>query len=166
LRPKAVWFVAAALVAAGCGGDDEQATDTAQRTETAARTETEAPQATVTAPGPRPEATVPGESPEDQPGGAGDEIPARSLAMFTGYAGRITPKVVRVPPFISIRVELRSADRKPYSLRFGDRSILTGTKVASASTVLPGLRPGDAYRGRNAGVGNPVRIEATAEPGP
>ncbi len=49
-------------------------------------------------------------SPEDEPGGAGDEEPARTLALFTGEGGRITPRTVRVPAFISIRVELRSED--------------------------------------------------------
>ena len=59
-------------------------------------------------------------SPEDQPGGAGDEEPARSLALLTGEGGRITPPTVRVPAFISIRVELRSGDGREYGLRFGD----------------------------------------------
>jgi hypothetical protein len=93
-------------------------------------------------------------------------VPARSQARLTGRAGRITPRLVRVPPYISIRVELRSADGRAYSLTFGNRSIRTGPQVASASTVLDGLRPGKAYTGRPGGSGNTVRIEASAEPGP
>jgi hypothetical protein len=164
LRRRTIWAVAGALAVAGCGDDDEPATDTGART--APRTQTDEPRATVTSPGPSPEETIPRESPEDQPGGAGDEVPARSQALLTGRAGRITPRLVRVPPFISIRVELRSADGQAYSLTFGDRSVRTGPQVASASTVLDGLRPGEAYTGRPGGPGNTVRIEASAEPGP
>jgi hypothetical protein len=166
LSRRAAWLAVAALAAAGCGGDEETDTQTAARPETAPRTEPEEPRATVTAPGPAPDETIPRESPEDQPGGAGDEVPARSLALLTGRAGRITPRLVRVPPFISIRVELRSADGRPYSLTFGDRTIRTGPRISSASTVLDGLRPGKAYTGTPGTAGNPVRIEASAEPGP
>jgi hypothetical protein len=158
--------LALALVPAGCGGDDENDTDTGAGQSTTPRTETDEPRATVTAPGPAPEATIPKESPEDQPGGAGDEVPARSLALLNARGGRISPRVVRVPPFIAIRVELHSNDGRPYSLTFGDRSVRVGPQVSSASTVLDGLRPGRAYTGRPGAAGNPVRIEATAEPGP
>jgi hypothetical protein len=154
------------LAAAGCGGDEETDTETAARPQTTPRTEVEEPRATVTAPGPSPEETIPRESPEDQPGGAGDEVPARSLALLTGRGGRITPRVVRVPPFISIRVELHSADGRPYSLTFGSRTVRTGREISSASTVLDGLRPGRAYTGTPGAAGTRVRIEATAEPGP
>ena len=64
-----------------------------------------------------------GGSPEDQPGGAGDEIPARSQAQFTGRDGRVSPRLVRVPPFISVRVELRSADGAEYKLSGGGKTI-------------------------------------------
>jgi hypothetical protein len=166
LRRSAIWIAAAALAATACGGDEESGTDTAARQQTEPRTETEAPRATVTAPGPEPQETIPRESPEDQPGGAGDEVPARSLAMFTARGGRITPRVVRVPPFIAVRAELRAADGRSYSLTFGNRTIRVGPEISSASTVLDGLRPGRAYSGRPGGAGNPVRIEASAEPGP
>jgi hypothetical protein len=167
LRRGTVWIAAAVLAAAGCGGDDDEpATDTAARTDTAPRTETERPQATVTAPGPAPTETIPPESPEDQPGGAGDEVPASSLALFNARGGQIIPRVVRVPPFIAIRVELHSNDGRPYSLTFGDRTISVGPQITSRSTVLDGLRPGRAYKGTPGASGNPVRIEASAEPGP
>ena len=154
------------VLVAGCGGDEEDGTDTAARPQTAPRTEAEEPRATVTSPGPPPEATIPRESPEDQPGGAGDEVPARSLALLNARGGRIVPRVVRVPPFISIRVELHSNDGRPYSLTFGDRRIRVGPRISSASTVLDGLRPGRAYTGTPGAAGNQVRIEASAEPGP
>jgi hypothetical protein len=152
---------------AGCGDDEEQATDTDARTETAAKTQTEPPQATVTAPGPAPTETVPPESPEDQPGGAGDEVPARSIAMFTGSGGKISPRVVRVPPFIAVRVELRSADGRTYALRFRKRVLRAGGELTSVSTFFPGLRPGRSLVGRSlARPGAVVRVEASAEPGP
>jgi hypothetical protein len=159
--------VAAVLALAGCGGDDEPATDTAARTDTDARTETEAPQATVTAPGPAPTETIPPESPEDQPGGAGDEVPARSIAMFVGSRGRITPSKVRVPPFIAVRVELRSADGRSYALRFRNRTLRVGGAVATRSTVFAGLRAGEGLAGRPVPpTRNGVLVEASAEPGP
>jgi hypothetical protein len=167
LRRSAIWIAAAALAAAGCGGDEEETgTGTAARPQTEPRTEAEEPRATVTAPGPEPQETIPRESPEDQPGGAGDEVPARSLALFNARGGRIVPRLVRVPPFIAIRAELHSNDGRPYSLMFGDRTISVGPRISSASTVLDGLRPGRAYTGTPRGAGNRVRIEASAEPGP
>ena len=161
-----------ALVVAisGCGGDDEEAstTPTATTPASTATTEsvpaetTEEPAVTET----EAEAETEAESPEDMPGGAGDEQPARTLALFTGRAGRITPRVVRVPAFISVRVELRSADGATYSLRFGESTVAAGERLSSRATTIDGLRPGEAITGKPGGAGNPVRIEATAEPGP
>jgi hypothetical protein len=181
LKPSFVGAVAAGLVLAlsACGGDDEE-----QSTTTAPETQTEQsqPDPTVTEAEPRPEETEPEleptetvepppetspeASPEEAPGGAGDEEPARSLALFTGEGGRITPRVVRVPPFISIRIELRSADGRPYGLTFGREAIRVSGGLASVSTTIDGLRPGAGVVGRPVGVGTAVRVEATAEPGP
>jgi outer membrane biosynthesis protein TonB len=168
------------LAVAGCGGDDEepaapteaQAPPTAEPAptateETEAETEEEREPETEpeAAPEPEPEPAEP-TSPEDQPGGAGDEEPARSLALLTGENGRITPRRVRVPAFISIRVELRSKDGEEYGLRFGGATLRVSDGLGSASTTLDGLRPGGAVVGTPTGPGNRVRIEASAEPGP
>jgi hypothetical protein len=153
----------------GCGGDDEQQATTAAGPAETAATETQAPRTeTETEPESREAETEsePSESPEDQPGGAGDEEPARTLALFSAENGRITPRVVRVPAFISIQVELRSKDGREYRLRFGDVTITAGGATSSMSTTIDGLRPGKAIVGKPTGPGNPVRIEATAEPGP
>ena len=154
----------AGLVAlSGCGGDDEEAVGTTSTTppETASvetvPTETSEPAPTET------EAPVP---PEDEEGGQGDEEPARTLALFTARDGRIVPRAIRVPAFISIQVELRSADGESYGLKFGDTTITAGGELNSVSTTIDGLRPGEAVFGRPTGAGNPVRVEATAEPGP
>jgi hypothetical protein len=155
----------------GCGGDDDEASTTPAATtgdETAATESTPAETEEQAEPEPEPE-TEPeteAESPEDMPGGAGDEEPARTLALFTGRNGRITPRVVRVPAFISVRVELRSADGAVYSLRFGDKTVAAGERLSSRATTIDGLRPGEAITGTPTGAGNPVRISATAEPGP
>jgi hypothetical protein len=172
---------AVVLVLIGCGGDDEgdstspAATAPAETatTESTPGTETEQeaekPAETETEPSERPE-DVPGGDDvpggEDMPGGAGDEEPARTLALFTARGGRITPRVVRVPAFIAVQVELRSADGQTYALRFGDTTITAGGELSSVSTTIDGLRPGEAITGKPASQGNPVRIEATAEPGP
>jgi hypothetical protein len=134
----------ALLALAGCAGDDE---------EQAATTEGQPPPAAET-------------SPEDRPGGAGDEEPARTLALFTGENGRIVPRSVRVPAYISIRVELRSKDGREYGLSFDGETIRVSGGLASVSTTIDGLRPGESVVGTPTGPGNRVRVEATAEPGP
>jgi hypothetical protein len=162
--------IALVLAVSGCGGDDEESSATPPTDPVTTPTQTatvEAP--TETEPESREAETETGpaeEGPEDQPGGAGDEEPARTLALFTAEDGRITPRVVRVPAFISIQVELRSKDGRKYGLRFGDVTITAGGGLSSVSTRIDGLRPGKAISGEPTGPGNPVRIEATAEPGP
>jgi hypothetical protein len=76
--------------------------------------------------------------------------------MFTGRGGKITPRVIRVPPYLAIRAELRSADGRRYTIRFGGRELRSG-----GSLELDGLRPGARLKGSGG-----VVIEASAEPGP
>jgi len=170
--------VGLSLALGACGSDDEKANTvaTSPRTtpedtvtgETETQTEeTDTEQADTaidTNQAPAETETTP--SPEEQPGGAGDEEPARSLALFTGQGGQIRPGLVRVPPFISIRVELRSADGKPYGLSFGGKTIRVRDGLSSVSTTLDGLHAGESIAGVPVGAGTRVRISATAEPGP
>jgi hypothetical protein len=184
-RPlMAACLLALVLAVGACGDDDDEsaeatATTPAETTtteETAPETtpdetETETETETEQEPEPEPDTeTAPSGSPEDQPGGAGDEEPARTLALFTGENGRIVPRVVRVPAYISIRVELRSADGRPYGLAFATDTSSVRVRVSGAlgsvSSTIDGLRPGQAITGNPIGNGTPVRIEATAEPGP
>jgi hypothetical protein len=178
-RRLAPFVLALLLALAGCGGDDDESAATTEAappptaepapTETEAETEAEAEEPE---PEPEPEPAEPTEpaeppaSPEDQPGGAGDEEPARALALLTGENGRITPRRVRVPAYISIRVELRSRDGQEYGLRFQGANLSVSGGLSSVSTTIDGLRPGEAVVGTPTGPGNRVRIEATAEPGP
>jgi hypothetical protein len=158
-----------AVWAAGCGGDDEdkgstKAPSSTRSTTTQTATSKTTKTGTDTNTGGGTPATT---SPEDQPGGAGDEEPNRAQALFTVRDRRVTPLVVRVPPFIAIRVELRSADGHSYALRFGNKMLRVGPQVASMSTTLGGLRHGQSIVGQPMGaVRNAVRIEANAEPGP
>jgi hypothetical protein len=166
--PLAVGLSVLALVlglTTGCGGDDDEPerTATAPVTETEVTTEETTEEETGTAEAPEESET---ESPEDQPGGAGDEEPARSQAMFTGRGGRIGPRLVRVPAFFAIRVELRSADGQPYALRIGGRTLRVDRDVDSVSAQFDGLRPGRSLVGTPVGGGARVRVEASAEPGP
>jgi hypothetical protein len=183
-----VLVVAIALALGACGSDDEERAQTTGTTP--ARTEGEATATsrgetdverveTETTRPKRPERGArtrlergrsPSPSPERRPGGAGDEEPARTLALFTGEDGRISPPVVRVPAFISIRVELRSADGRPYGLEFKGETasvrLRTSGRLGSVSGTIDGLRPGETLAGTPTGARNRVRIEATAEPGP
>jgi hypothetical protein len=176
--------LALALAVGACGEDDEERaegtttspSETPTETATTEQTAPEVvPEETETEAEPEPETetgteTAPSTSPEDQPGGAGDEETARTLALFTGDGGRITPRVVRVPAFISIRMELRSADGREYGLRFTNETnrvrINVSGQLSSVSSTIDGLRPGEAITGHPIGTGTRVRIEATAEPGP
>ena len=158
------------LGASGCGDDDEEPASTTPAVTAPTETERARTDPTETEPPVtdkvETEPAEPAEPPEEQEGGAGDEEPARTLALFTARNGRITPRAIRVPAFISIQVELRSADGKTYTLKFGDTSITAGGELGSVSTTIDGLRPGEGVTGRPVGAGNPVRVEATAEPGP
>jgi hypothetical protein len=160
------------LVVAGCGGDDEKAPATS--TKTTATAETTPP--TDTEPNPATE-TLPNDGdgngnglgtsePETQTGGAGDEVPAQTLALFTGKGGAVTPRKVRVPAYISVRVELRSGDGSEYSLTFGDKKLEVPSTLHSVSTKFDGLKPGAKLVGTVGGGGGKVVISATAEPGP
>jgi hypothetical protein len=166
---KLLIFALALLALGGCGSDDEPTPPATQEgtvsEETTATSETETE---TSAPNPETE-TLPNDGDgtgtgESGQGGAGDEQAAETLALLTGENGAITPAVVRVPAFISIRVELRSADGGAYELKFGDKTIEVGDGLSSRSTTFEGLRPGAKLVGT--GTGGKVRIEATAEPGP
>jgi hypothetical protein len=168
----------AALALAACGGDDESGDDggstgaaTTERNESPL-TETEA---TETAPAPgdttgrdepdgggaKAPSTVPS---EEQEGGAGDEIPASSQALVTGDGGKLSPSTVRVPPFIAIRVQLRSADGVEYELTGGGKTVKAGGEIETAATSFDGLRSGEKLVLK--GPAGNVTIVANAEPGP
>ena len=151
----------------GCGGDDEE--EASRPTETT-------PVATAPAPviTPPPETTVaPKPDPDSEPGitppdeQQGDEEPIRSEAVFTGKGGRLTPREIRVPAFIAIRVILRAVDAGPeqaYSLQIGGSRLAIGHARPVDEINLDGLLPDEAYEGKSP-QGN-VRIVASAEPGP
>lgn len=169
--------VGVVLALAGCGDDEGRVSQEPAGTETATTpTETvpveTAPTETETETQTAPEDAGPGLSdghgggqaaPEDRPGGAGDEIPASTQALFTGRAGKITPRIVRVPPFIAVRVELRSGDGAMYELRGGGERLRAASRPAEP-VVFDGLRPGRRLSLK--GTGGRVIIEASAEPGP
>ncbi|MGI9081843.1 MAG: hypothetical protein ACR2FZ_06125 [Thermoleophilaceae bacterium] len=168
-RVAALAIAAAALLGGGCGDDEGRVrqetvegatTPTTPAETTPARTVPER-ERTLTTPA---DGATPPRAPEEEPGGAGDEQPASSQALLTGRAGRIGPVQVRVPPFIAIRVELRSDDGRPYALRFGKRVIMVDADTPSVSTTFDGLRPGRRLKG--SGKSGGVVIEASAEPGP
>ena len=174
MRVAAALLAALVLLVAGCADDDDDADTTptapavteTTETETAPEVETETEVETQTELETEPEIETE-TSPEDQPGGAGDEEPARSLALFTAQGGRVTPRVVRVPSFISVRVEFRARDDGRYILEIGGQRIEVGGQLSSGSVSLDGLRPGDVYVGTLGGsASGRVRVEATAEPGP
>jgi hypothetical protein len=170
----AALLTALVLAVAGCGDDEDggdgggayspatEQTETSATTETAPATETEPGDDAgngggITAPSPS-------GSPEDQQGGAGDEVPASSQALITGRDGGFHPTVVRVPPFFAIRVVLRSADGVEYELEGGGRTVKAGGEIESASTTFEGLKSGE--RLVLSGPQGKVVIRADAEPGP
>jgi hypothetical protein len=161
------WALLLLLALAGCGGGSKH--------QEAARhpsppTQATAPPSTTTGAHGKGTATRPGaktspKSPEQQPGGAGDEQPARVPASFTGRGGNVSPRTVHVPPYIAVLVELRSSDGRSYALRFPGAAVRVAAARRTDSALLNGLRPGRSVSGTQAGGGT-VRIVANAEPGP
>ena len=174
IRLGAAALISVALLGAGCGDDDEGRVEqeTASTTTSTSTTPTDtAPAATETEAEPKtetegsgPEGTGGASPGEEQEGGAGDEVGASTQALFTGRGGNITPRVVRVPPFIAIRVELRAGDGRVYQLQARGRTVRVDADVSSTSTTFAGLRPGK--RLVLTGPAGRVVVEASAEPGP
>jgi len=167
-----------AFAFAACGDDDDGggsqssgygggATTETERTDTAGETTTTGTETAGREPGEsegggaKSPSTVPA---EDQEGGAGDEVPASSQALITGDGGELSPRTVRVPPFIAIRVRLRSADGVEYELSGGGETVKAGGEIETAGTLLDGLRSGE--RLVLSGPQGKVTIVADAEPGP
>ena len=150
-----------------CGDDDE---DSDRPAETMPTVSTPPP---VTTPPPEVPGTGGGKDPDEEPRTVppeeqqGDEEPIRSEAVFTGRGGRLTPREIRVPAFIAIRVILRSPDTgqdQGYSLAIGGQRLAIGHTAAIDEINLDGLLPDESYEGKSP-QGN-VRIVASAEPGP
>ena len=106
------------LALAGCGGGGSKTTTAAVASAPPATTvpgfstgttTITIPTTTTPAPKPKPKAKKK-KSPEQQPGGAGDETPIATQALFTAKGGKVTPSRVRVPPFIAVRVVLQALD--------------------------------------------------------
>lgn len=150
-----------------CGGDDEESDAPAETTPTVT-----AP-APVTTPPPEVPDSGDGKDPDTEPRTVppeeqqGDEEPIRSEAVFTGKDGRLTPREIRVPAFIAIRVILRSSDAgrdQNYTLEIGGQRLAIGHTATVAEVNLDGLPPNESYAGKSP-QGN-VRVVASAEPGP
>ena len=151
----------------GAGGADGRATTGAERmTSTAPPTASPEPrEETSTGPTGDPEASPEASSTEEErQGGAGDERPIASRARLTGSGGRIAPRRLSVPPFIAVRLELRSEDGARYGLRVAGRQLRVGPGRPLDRATLEGLAPGRSYVARPLGAGNDVRIVASAEP--
>ena len=165
------------LALAGCGGGGGGSSSTAvssappssEPVSTVPQTETdklgtsEPEIATTTTPTPKIK-----KSPEKQQGGAGDETPIATQALFTADGGKVSPSRIRVPPFIAVRIVLRAKDEKGYTLVVGGKEVAVGEGRTEASVRLDGLRPGGRYVVHNQFGNKPAKlvIVANAEPGP
>ncbi len=122
--------------------------------------------------GPRPEEPAPADGPAASPPGApgaagpapedGGSEPVRAEVIVTGRNGRLTPRLVRVPPYIAVRLAVRSGDGADYRLAVGGQ--VASTTGPGSIAELEGLPPGERYVAR--GSTGTVVIEASAEPGP
>jgi hypothetical protein len=164
-----------ALLLAGCGGGNGGGTTAAppvasappQTTQTATAPETSNTTPTTTEPSEHKQKGKGKTSPEDQPGGAGDETPIATQALFTGNNGTISPARVRVPPFIAVQVVLRCKDAKGYTLIVHGHELAVGEGRNRATVKLDGLKPGGRYVLKNVfGTPKQLVIVANAEPGP
>jgi hypothetical protein len=149
---------------AACGSDDEG-------DQSAETTPTTAAPAPVTTPPPETKTPDKGKNPDEEPRTVppeeqqGDEEPIRSEAVFTGKGGRLTPREIRVPAFIAIRVLLRSSDDGSYSLKIGGETLSIGGGGTGLDEVdLDGLLPNESYKGTS--PQGDVKVVASAEPGP
>jgi hypothetical protein len=169
IRFKAA-LVIGLLARAGCGGGGTTTTSSTPAA-TAPQTQTQAnglgtsePEIETTTTPTRKKK----KNPENQQGGAGDETPIATQALFTAKGGKVSPSRIRVPPFIAVKVVLRAKDEKGYTLVVNGKEVAVGEGRTEATVRLDGLRAGAKYVLHNQ-FGNKPRtlvIVANAEPGP
>lgn len=146
---RALQLALVVAVVAGCGddGDDPSSGGTpTQRSESPSLAPTpEATPPTATAPS-APPPPLDATGPESQPGGAGDEQPARTAVRVVLDGEGLTPTRVEVPPFLALRVTVRNDLHRTVTvaLRGGHRAL----RIRGRSTRrlnAGGLRHGGAY---------------------
>ena len=162
---------AAALVLGGCGADEERAqpapsgsTSATSTGSTAGSTATGTIESTETGTSTSEDGETGTSTSEDGEGGAGDEQPIASEVRVEGRNGALSPRRIDVPPFIAVRLELRSRDERRYRLRVAGRTLAAGPG-RRARVTLDGLAPERSYVLRGLDGLDDVRIVASGEAG-
>jgi hypothetical protein len=153
--------VSATLVASGCGGGGGGTSATTGATTPPATSSTPTGTAsTATAP----TATAP--PPTATSGGGGGSEPIRVPATFTLRAGRLSPRVITVPPFLAVAVSVRNLDSRA-------RVVTIHADRAYRLAMGPGGRAARTIRGQRAGTypvtvsgGGRGTLVVGGEPGP
>lgn len=143
------------LAVTGCGDDEEPAVEapTADVVTTQDAGTAELPDAPT--------------SPEEQEGGAGDEEAARSEVVLEFSNEGLEPPIVRVAPFIAVKLIVRSVDGSEYNVSVsGPRSGGGAAGSSEADLDLEGLRPGQKYAVREKNTGSVTAIVASDDVGP
>ena len=157
IRTSACLFVLAlTLSVTGCGDDEEPAVEAP-----AADVVTTQEGGTAELP------DAPATSPEEQEGGAGDEEAARSEVELEFSRDGLEPPIVRVAPFIAVKLIVRSVDGSEYNLSVsGPLSGGGANGTTEADLDLEGLRPGQKYAVREKNTGAVTAIVASDDVGP
>jgi hypothetical protein len=149
-------------VVADCGGDEPTVAPPETATATATASATETPAATATAtPGATATASA---SPEDQPGGAGDEEPARVPLEFTLSDGGLKPGTISVPAFLGLELIVHNRTSQPQRVVLEGSGSLDVPAGDTARARFAGRRKG-TY-GVDAGSAGHAEVIVGVEPGP
>jgi hypothetical protein len=171
-----------ALACGGKGGGPTTPESVAQQpvsappASTTAAPKAGAPSATTTAPtstAPAPAPTAPtattGVPPagEAQPGGGGDEQPARTPAAFTVDGATITPATITVAAFLAIDVAVTARHTaQRVELQAPGGGVIDVSAGGTAHRLLGGLKPGDYALTTAAGGRATLHVVSGGAPGP
>lgn len=149
-------------VVAGCGGDEPTVAppETATATGTAGATATPTATATATAS----ETAAASASPEDQPGGAGDEEPARVPLEFTLSDDGLKPGTISVPAFLGLELIVHNRTSQPQHVVLEGSGSVDVPAGDTARAHFEGRRKG-TYR-VDAGSAGHAEVIVGVEPGP
>jgi len=145
-------------VVAGCGGDEPSVAppETATATATATPAATATPTATATA--------TASASPEEQPGGAGDEEPARVPLEFTLSDAGLKPATISVPAFLGLELIVHNRTSAPQRVVLEGSGELDVPAGDTARARFEGRRSG-TYE-VDAGSAGHAEVIVGVEPGP